>query len=227
MDPSRFSVVSLDLLPDDSTVLNLRVNDQWVHVEAQKSDLRNQKVRKQYETLVQNFQQQEQEDGSDCGDRPVATGTASRDSGYQSDGYTEIAKDTSEGAQEEDVKTDLHAWLLHALDSVFSDFLYGMLGQQHPSLAQWYNVQIHCYSVQVDVENEELNVLRRNDLNGEDYVRKHLTPHIELPKFLRGLKGVPWYRPEDLRVEDEADDIHLSAHPTQVSIPSELVPLDL
>ncbi|KAL9114868.1 MAG: hypothetical protein Q9227_001111 [Pyrenula ochraceoflavens] len=227
MDPSSCSVVSLDVHQDDSTVLNLRVNNQWVHIEVQKEDLKNGTVRQRYQSLIDTHRRKEEVEENRLEDRSDNVGATSRDSGYTSDEDAKVRDAKSEATRSTDSKWDLQDWMIHSLDSVRSDLSSSKQHRRQQSLAEWYNAKCHCFNIRAKANSEDIVPVRRDDLDGEAYVRKHMTPRIALPKYLRGLKGVPWYEPHDLRVEEEADDIHLSAHPTLISVASQLIPAEL
>ncbi|KAL9616605.1 MAG: hypothetical protein Q9160_008550 [Pyrenula sp. 1 TL-2023] len=227
MDPSSYSVVSLDVQPDDSTLLDLRVNDQWVHIDVQRGDLKNEKVSRQYTSLLKTYRRQQEDEEPESEQNTPITGATSRDSGYSSGDDAKTAKAKEEDVQESDDENGLQNWMIDALDSVRSDFSRSERSGTSRSLVEWYNTTTHCYNIVTEGRSENIIAVRRDDLDGEDYVQKYLTPRVDLPKYLRNLKNVSWYKPEEVQVEDEADDIHLSAHPTLVSIRSDAVPSEL
>ena len=232
MEPSRRYVISLDVHPDDSSSLSLRMNDQWVYAEVHASDLSGNQAQKQYIDLVSGYRrqiQQEEEVEQREIDAIVARKTEkSSDSGYASDqggqqankaGRAEQLNEVKEEEQPEDGEAALKSWILQALDPICDELALSKPKKQHLSLAEWFYAPIHCYSIRTDADHSRLAIVLREDLDGRDYIRKHLMPNIQLPKYLRSLKGIPWYKPEDLQVDSEADDVHMPIHPTVVSVP--------
>ena len=232
MDQSNCYVISLDVHEDHRTVLILRVNNQWVYVDVHPSDLGSGKVREQYEGLIKAYWQQAKQDGeSKEGKTKTIASQSAQDSGYASNADEGDVSSKSEPRedpnQKEDSQQALEDWMLQSLSPICAK-LKREQSKDHYSLADWYDTVIRCYSFNVDVnDSAHLTIIPREDVNGRNYIKKHLTPNIHLPKYLRTLKGVPWYKPQDLRVESEANDLHMSIHPKLVSVPNDQIPSNL
>ena len=121
---------------------------------------------------------------------------------------------------EEDGEEALRDFLLDSLKEPLADLASKHKSPDKTMLSSWYNTDLLFYTLGASKdETELLKPIQRDDLDEPKYIRKNLTPHISLPKYLRKLSNVPWYSPDDLEVVSESDDIHLSIHPTIVNVP--------
>lgn len=227
------NVVSLDLHHDDITVLIVRAYGKWLYAEANPVWIKNEALKHTYLKLAKAAQHEQgsgtkeaQEDVS-AGDNDTqenteyedeATPDTGKDSGYHSDSDAET--EDSAGKDEQggsDAEGEIRDFLLASLHNVIAEAAPKGTAADSLTLSQWYNGNILFFTLGSSLNDKDLlRPVQRDDLDGAKYITKNLTPHISLPKYLRKISGIPWYSPDDIEVVSEADDLHLSIHPTIV-----------
>lgn len=199
-------VVQLDIHEDLSTIVTIRKDGVWFYFTVEPPAMENEKVRRQFEEKATAARQQQ------IHEERMVQGETQGGPAEKSDQAT--APDHGAAASQVDSVEDLRSFLQPAFESLFSD--YSFPKDQSKSLSDWYSSRIDCFSLEAGPDDSELVASVREDLDGQEYLRKHLTPNLALPKYLQEMSGFSWIAPADVEVVKESHDIHLPLHPTLV-----------
>lgn len=229
------NIVSVDLHHDDISVITLRAYGKWLYAEANPQWIKSDVLKHKYLKLVHAAKRQQGTETEKSQDNASAAKDAQyteahkdqaspadteKDSGYHSESDAETVHSAGEDERErKDAEEEMRGFLLASMNDTITEAAPKGKPADSLTLSQWYNANILFFTLGASRDDKDLlRPIQRDDLDGAKYIKKNLTPHISLPKYLRNMSGVPWYSPDDIEVLSEADDLHLSIHPTIVRV---------